>query len=284
MAGGLATTTTVVRSDLWRMGQCRPGDTIRFKRITWGAALAVRQRTEQLISQLRGVIEGKVDASQVTPFDISVGDEWDETILHEIPADERKGTVQVKYRQVRVQTDYIFPCFVDIQFVCQGGDCSIQVTYGPMTADVLTRSHIQQVTSRVTDAQIAGFVAVTTTTRGKSTKMLQPHHAPEVLITLSWRTAYNVQFEPLQISQTEMLQQLIKFEESVAANLAPLPSRIFKFPILLDDPVSKAAVADYAATVRDSAVYLPSNMEYIAKANGVKDGETAAKSFVACPQ
>ncbi|KAJ9115549.1 hypothetical protein QFC24_006959 [Naganishia onofrii] len=241
MAGGLATTTTVVRSDLWRMGQCRPGDTIRFKRITWGAALAVRQRTEQLISQLRGVIEGKVNASQVTPFDISVGDEWDETILHEIPADERKGTVQVKYRQ--------------------GGDCSIQVTYGPMTADVLTRSHIQQVTSRVTDAQIAGFVAVTTTTR-----------------------AYNVQFEPLQISQTEMLQQLIRFEESVAANLAPLPSRIFKFPILLDDPVSKAAVADYAATVRDSAVYLPSNMEYIAKANGVKDGETAAKSFVACPQ
>ncbi|KAJ9104963.1 hypothetical protein QFC19_003760 [Naganishia cerealis] len=241
MAGGLATTTTVVRADLWRMGQCRPGDTIRFKRISWGSALAIRQRTEQLISQLRDVIAGQTEASMVSPLDISVGEEWDETILHEIPADETKGTVLVKYRQ--------------------GGDCSIQVTYGPMTADVMTRSHIQQITSRITSSRIPGFVAVTATTR-----------------------AYNVQFDPLQIKQSQMLQQLISFEESVGANLEPLPSRIFKFPILLDDPVSKAAVADYAATVRDSAVYLPSNMEYIAKANGVKDGETAAQSFVACPQ
>jgi urea carboxylase len=97
-------------------------------------------------------------------------------------------------------------------------------------------------------------------------------------------SAYNVQFDPLQITQKELLQKLIQLEQTVAANLEPLPSRIFRFPILLDDPVSKAAVADYAATVRDSAVYLPSNMEYIAKANGVKDAATAAKSFVACPQ
>lgn len=103
MAGGLATTTTVVRADLWRMGQCRPGDTIRFKRITWDAALAVRKRTEQLISQLRNVIDGNADVSEVTPLDLSVGDEWDETILHEIPADDQKGTVQVKYRQVSVE-------------------------------------------------------------------------------------------------------------------------------------------------------------------------------------
>lgn len=81
-----------------------------------------------------------------------------------------------------------------------------------------------------------------------------------------------------------MLGKLVQLEETVGATHEPLPSRIFKFPILLDDPISKAAVADYAATVRDSAVYLPSNMEYIAKANAVKDAETAAKSFVACPQ
>jgi hypothetical protein len=88
----------------------------------------------------------------------------------------------------------------------------------------------------------------------------------------------------LRITQRQLLQKLIDLEQTVGASHEPLPSRIFKFPILLDDPVSKAAVADYAATVRDSAVYLPSNMEYIAKANAVKDAETVAKSLVACPQ
>lgn len=106
MAGGLATTTTVCRADLWRMGQCRPGDSILFKRVSWESALAVRQRTEKFIAQIQGAVSGKIDASQVEPLDISVGEEWNETILHEIPADEQKGTVQVKFRQVRKRKIY----------------------------------------------------------------------------------------------------------------------------------------------------------------------------------
>ncbi len=81
-----------------------------------------------------------------------------------------------------------------------------------------------------------------------------------------------------------MLQSLVHLEQSLVKSHEPLPSRLFKFPILLEDPLSKAAVADYAASVRDSAIYLPDNMEYIAKANGVAEREKASKSIVACPQ
>lgn len=105
MAGGLATTTTVVRADLWRMGQCRPGDTILFKRIDWDSALAIRQRTEAFIQDVRAIVSGNMDSSKVKALDISVSDNWDETILHEIAADEDKGTVQVKFRQVRKTYD-----------------------------------------------------------------------------------------------------------------------------------------------------------------------------------
>jgi hypothetical protein len=110
MAGGLATTTTVIRGDLWRMGQCRPGDTILFKRISWESALAITQRTEKFINQVHDVLSGKIDASQVEVLDITVGEEWDETILHEIPADEQKGTVLVKFRQVRESKGYVLFC------------------------------------------------------------------------------------------------------------------------------------------------------------------------------
>lgn len=81
-----------------------------------------------------------------------------------------------------------------------------------------------------------------------------------------------------------MLDALVALEQSLAKSHEPLPSRLFKLPILLDDPISKAAVADYMATVRDSATYLPDNMAYIAKANGVDDVAAAARSIVACPQ
>jgi urea carboxylase len=93
-----------------------------------------------------------------------------------------------------------------------------------------------------------------------------------------------VQYESLKTTQSTMLYSLIRLEQSVVKSHDPLPSRIFNFPLLLNDPLSKAAVADYVATVRDSAVYLPDNMDYIAKANGVSDRDTAAKSLVACRQ
>jgi urea carboxylase len=115
MAGGLATTTTVCRADLWRMGQCRPGDSILFKRISWDSALAVRQRTEKFVDQLNSVISGKIDASQVEPLDISVGDEWDETILHDIRADDQKGTVQVKFRQVRREETFLHASLISLR-------------------------------------------------------------------------------------------------------------------------------------------------------------------------
>ncbi|WWD21796.1 urea carboxylase [Kwoniella shandongensis] len=241
MAGGLATTTTIVRADFWRLGQCRPGDSIRFKRISWDSALILRQRTETYIAQAKDFVDGKVGESELNSIDTTLSEDWQETILHHTPADSAAGTVEIKYRQA--------------------GDCHIHVTYGPMTATALTRAHIQHRINRLNDGTVKGVVAVIGAAR-----------------------SYCVQFDSLATTQKEMLQSLISLEASLGTSDLPLPSRIFKFPILLDDPLSKAAVTDYMNTVRSSAVYLPDNMEYIAKANGVEDVEFAKRSITTCPQ
>jgi urea carboxylase len=128
MAGGLATTTTVVRADLWRMGQCRPGDTILFKRIDWDSALEIRKRTETFIQELQAVVSGKMDPSKVKALDLSVGDNWDETILHEIEADTDKGTVQVKFRQVSWDTAV---CITLAHFVSRAATAAFRSRMGP---------------------------------------------------------------------------------------------------------------------------------------------------------
>jgi hypothetical protein len=81
-----------------------------------------------------------------------------------------------------------------------------------------------------------------------------------------------------------MLDMLVSLEQSLGSSTEPIPSRLFRFPILLDDPLAKAAVDEYMAKIRDSAVYLPDNVEYIARANGVEDVSEARRSVVACRQ
>lgn len=235
MAGGLAMTHTVIRADMWRLGQRRPGAEIQFKRVTWQSAKELRLRTERYVADVKAFVQadGKGD---VTPPDVSLPDDYTSAILHEIPE-----PIRVVYRQA--------------------GEASISVSYGPMTASALTRAHIQQVLLRIRGGkEVKGVIASTGTTR-----------------------AYSVEFDPLETTQDEMLQQLLAVERSVVNAHDLIPSRLFRFPILFDDPVSKQAVRDYMATVRDSAIYLPDNQEYIAKANGV-DVEQASKSIVSCPQ
>lgn len=136
MTGGLVTTCTVVRADFWRLGQCRPGDTIHFKRITWDAALLLRQRTEAYISAVK---EGK----QVELVDMTLSDEWDDTILDRIPA--TSSAQEVVFRQA--------------------GDSYLHVTYGPMVSSAMTRAHIQHRVERL--REMSDLIAVTAATRCK---------------------------------------------------------------------------------------------------------------------
>lgn len=97
MAGGLATTTTVVRADFWRLGQCRPGDKFQYKRITWDSAVELRRRTERYIASVAAFA---ANGSAIEALDVELSDDWEETILHEIAADDERGSVAVKFRQV----------------------------------------------------------------------------------------------------------------------------------------------------------------------------------------
>lgn len=101
MAGGLATTTTIVRADLWRMGQCRPGNRIKFKRVTWASARDLCARIESFIEAIREFADDRTSEEELSPLDIELPEGLSETILHEITGDKgASGTAVVKFRQV----------------------------------------------------------------------------------------------------------------------------------------------------------------------------------------
>lgn len=54
------------------------------------------------------------------------------------------------------------------------------------------------------------------------------------------------------------------------------PGRRITFPIVLDDKWNREALQRYMRSTRDKAVYLPSNIQYLADNNGLSGGEEEA--------
>jgi urea carboxylase len=118
--GGFVCPVTIVQSELWKIGQLRPGDLVRF--VCWStgrAAAAEREQDEFLVSgrfeRAPPVILTGRDASAGTPNTVS----WKDTlpILHSISA--VAGNPQIVYRQA--------------------GDKYLLVEYGPPVLDLNLR-------------------------------------------------------------------------------------------------------------------------------------------------
>ncbi|KAJ5657584.1 Urea carboxylase [Penicillium longicatenatum] len=71
-------------------------------------------------------------------------------------------------------------------------------------------------------------------------------------------------------SLPQVLDALIAHEISLGADLpSRLPSRVVRLPLVFDDERSQKAIARYTATIRSSAPYLPSNIEFLQTLNGL---------------
>ena len=88
------------------------------------------------------------------------------------------------------------------------------------------------------------------------------------------------------MSQDEVLEAILAAEEMLpeASEDMQFPGRKITFPIVLDDKWNREALQRYMQSMRDQAVYLPSNIEYLARNNGLDGGaEEALKLLVKSP-
>ena len=91
-----------------------------------------------------------------------------------------------------------------------------------------------------------------------------------------------VHFDSTLIDQSTLLTALIAAEASLQDSISSLsfPSRRITFPIVLDDRWNRDALARYMRSVRATAAYLPSNVEYLARNNGLAGADEALKALV----
>ncbi|THX18514.1 hypothetical protein D6D17_02142 [Aureobasidium pullulans] len=224
--GGFISTNTIIRAEFWRLGQVKPGDSIKFRRISMENAILLRKRVQSFIQHIQDVVQGEAYVANLEPLDmISPSDEYSPAILKKIGATAERPSIT--YRTA--------------------GDTYLMVEYGNQTSSLNIRGRVELLANEVNgwnDSKIIGCV---------------PTHINLV-----------VQYDNDLIDQKELLQLLVDAETRLAdASKANLPSRIIRLPLVWNDSVVKQYIKNYMDTVRPTATYLPSNIDFLARNNGV---------------
>ena len=144
--GGFVCPATVVAAELWKLGQLRPGDTVRFKRLSQAEAERMEAAQDAAIATL-------------TPSP-SRGEGWGEgealaePVLHRIPATD--NPVEVVYRRA--------------------GDKYLLIEYGPLVLDLNLRLRVHALMTHLQAEAIPGILDLTPGIRS-----LQVHYDSRVL-------------------------------------------------------------------------------------------------------
>ncbi|KAJ6506862.1 allophanate hydrolase subunit 2-domain-containing protein [Mycena sanguinolenta] len=142
----------------------------------------------------------------------------------------------------------------------QAGDSGILVEFGGMSLDFTLRARVHAFETILKERNVHGLQAF----------------CPCVRSTMC-------HFDSSVISQSDIISAILDAIKNIPASVEEMvfPGRRVIFPIVLDDQWSRDALARYMSSTRDKAVYLPSNIDYLAKNNGFNTSEEVLAALVA---
>ncbi|MBQ1783239.1 MAG: urea carboxylase [Gammaproteobacteria bacterium] len=219
--GGFVCPVTIAKGELWKVGQVKPGDRIRFKRLSFDQALALELAQDAAIAALSPLPAlPHLPAPSLAPTTTVSA-----TVIAELPASGERPAVA--YRQA--------------------GDRYLLLEYGPTVLDLRFRLRVHALMEALKANPIAGILELSPGVRS-----LQIHYDSRV------------------IHQRLLIDALLALEEQLppVAEMR-IPTRVVRLPLAFEDSATLDAVARYRQSVRDTAPWLPSNVEFIRRINGL---------------
>jgi urea carboxylase len=231
--GGFVCPVTLVKSELWKLGQLRANNRVRFKRLSADDALQAELAQEAMIatlgtphmSTLRGPARVRIFHAMPAVRDLDA----DTPILASVPARDTRPAVV--YRRA--------------------GDKNLLVEYGPLILDLELRLRVHALMLWLQAAAPPGIVDLTPGIRS-----LQIHYDSRLL-----------PLEQLLDLLSTGEHSLAAIDEM------PIATRIVKLPLCWDDESTQLAIAKYMQSVRADAPWCPSNIEFIRRVNGLDSAE-----------
>lgn len=225
--GGFVCPATIVKAEIWKIGQLKPGDTIRFKRLSFQTALDLELAMDEAIEKLQ-------PRTQIAHTEIKASaNTVSECVLFSSEASD--NVPEVAYRQA--------------------GDKYILIEYGPNVLDFKLRFRVHALMDALSKSPVAGIIELSPGVRS-----LQVHYDGGV------------------IKQSELVETLVDLESSLPpVEKMVVPSRIIHMPLAYEDKATLESVDHYRKSVRDKAPWLPSNIEFIRRMNGLESQDDVRK-------
>ena len=220
--GGFVCPCTIVQSELWKIGQVKAGDTIRFFKMTIEDAIKSRRKQNEFIRTLEWSPKESEDWNPVS---------FPETksVLRTIPASNTRPQLQIR----------------------MAGDSYILIEYGAMVLDLNLRFRVHFLEEKLLRSNIEGL----------------EESAPGV-------RSLQLRYNPLVLSLSTLIEIVTKVDQELP-NISDqkIPTRVLNLPMCFNYSGVNEAIGKYMKSVRAHAPYLPSNIEYVFKNNGLQGVE-----------
>ncbi|WP_342631001.1 urea carboxylase [Marinobacter alkaliphilus] len=218
--GGFVCPVTIAKAELWKVGQVKPGDTIRFVAIDNDTAVQLAERQELAIKSLMAPPAVTLLAPDLAPLNgLSA------TILAHL--DETDGRPEVTYRQA--------------------GDQYILLEYGANVLDLGARMRIHALMEAIADVQPNGLLELSPGVR-----------------------SLQLRYDARLLSQEALMTYLLDLEATLPpTDELKVRSRVIHLPMAFEDSATLEAVEKYRQSVRDTAPWLPNNVDFMQRINGL---------------
>ncbi|KAI1278181.1 urea carboxylase [Xylaria sp. FL0933] len=128
----------------------------------------------------------------------------------------------------------------------QGGDRFLLVELGEQSANVSMIGYVKLLIDRLQSQSDVKLV-----------------FTPHILSVM-------IEYDPLEISQQQLSNRVHEIQSQIeVAGQLPISCREVRLPLVMDHPEIELCIRRYMETTRNKAVYLPDNVEYIRKCNGL---------------
>ncbi|KAL5362129.1 allophanate hydrolase subunit 2-domain-containing protein [Aspergillus floccosus] len=231
--GGFISSHTIVKADLWKLGQVKAGDKLRYRATALGDALAARNEADRFIHDIVECCCTQGDFNAITPMEKlsppQLGAKERGTgVIHQIQASGNQPLVS--YRQ--------------------GGDDYLLIDYGTGSFDLNHRCRATALRNALYEA--TGDITFST----------------GLISTVGCGNSLMLYYDGSKIPQAKLLKYLCELEAKLGdLSTAKMPSRLFRLPLTFESQRQKEAITRYMETQRPYASYLPDNMGFVAKNN-----------------
>lgn len=233
--GGFVCPATVITADLWKLGQLKSGDKIRFYRVSLEQANESEALQNAFIEQLT---HQKNEDSPPLKSNILIQDWINEQ--QKTPSQEKLiSPILLHLHKENYGEDIIYRA---------AGDHFLLIEYGKLELDITLRFRAHALMQYIEANPISGVKELTPGIRS-----LQIHYDSQI------------------INHNDLLTYLTKAEQSLSQKIDELsvPSRIVHIPLSWDDEACQLAIDKYQQSIRKDSPWCPSNLEFIRRINGL---------------